>query len=220
MENIDKIKLQHITLIEEYKNLRSEIEIRLELLDKVVNYEILLIVGVVAASFQLLIGRIDNKDSILEYLFLLAPFPFCALGCAYSIHNLFILKIAKYIHQVIRPQINTLLKSEIALIDYETYAGKEIWSNQQWSSRIVKKLLALLWSVLIPCICMVGYLFVISNKLTFSNVKDLGIPANVDKTQLFLFFLSLICIFFTVILSLKCAGESKTFNKIPSKIKK
>lgn len=205
MSDSDNIKLQHNTLIEEYKNLRAEIEIRLNLIDKVVNYEILLILGVVAASIQLFVVRTDFNKTALEYILLVLPIPFCALGCTYSIHNLFILKIAKYIHQFIRPQVNDLLKPEKELLDYETFARKEMWGNKDWSAKIVKKILTFLWAVVIPCICLVSFLI-----LTWDNLDT---SKNFNYLQITLFILNIICIYFATKICLKYQAESKIFNK-------
>ncbi len=108
--------------LEEYKQLSSEIKLRIDFQQKLTNYE-LLAVGIVV-TLGVRISQLEPNQIVssgpVRYFLLLSPLLFLVFSWMFSNIDLMILAAARYIQQYLTPEVRFLLKNN-KLLRFEEY---------------------------------------------------------------------------------------------------
>lgn len=147
-------------LLEEYRGLRREIEVRLNSEQKLLTVSILLFVAVITATQFFLESNVGNVETHLFRLFLpIISIIFSGISFISIEHDNMMFYIAKYIVNVIKPQIQELCKKKKTILtstifDWENYRKQEqyhsigqIWKRPLSASRYILSIIPTIWII-------------------------------------------------------------------------
>lgn len=214
MSEIEYIKLQFQSHLEEYKRLYEEMHKRFDSLDKVIYYEILLFTAVIFAYSQFNNSEKFSSEQIqeiLQYSLLIITIPFYALAWSYSIQIIYIFRIGKYIYDNLRPRITELSKSNSELLNYERYVlDGYISSKANIKFDLVIKI-STYWTLIFPILFISFYIYVIRENISIYN--------SINYLEFFLFLINIVLLITTFTLCRASIKILDTFERFkPSEL--
>jgi hypothetical protein len=182
-------------LLEEYKRLSNEISKRLDYCDRNISYQFLLL-GIIGTGITTILnmneGSLEKALIPIQYILLIFPILFNLLGFYYSLNNIYIFKIAKYITNYIRPRMAVLLQTEINnILGYGSYIENEIFGGKKKVTKLMT-IIGMYWTISIPALLLISYFF-----LKFKEYRENGI---LDK-QLSLLILNILVMLVSIIVN-------------------
>jgi len=139
--------------IEEYKSLRDDILKRTEFQERIINYNIIII-----GAFFAFLGSHETPKQY-NFLILITPLIFYALGWLYAINDNSTVQAAKYINKYLRPKLIKLL-DDPSLLGYENYLYEDRTKFKKSTFGKIYTSIQSIFSVIIPtCILLYfGYI--------------------------------------------------------------
>lgn len=127
-------RMQFEAILTEYNNLRGEIDSYHHHQNEIINFMIAIIVGI--------LGLIGIQDVSVRYaeelniIFMLLPVICMILSCLYTDRTIRIIRIADYLHNCIRPQIDNIVNQNT--FQWEIYKRKTKLFNRHITSILDK----------------------------------------------------------------------------------
>lgn len=153
--------------LEEYKQLSTEIKLRIDFQQKLTNYQLIAagIIGTIGVRItQLEINQILQSEPVRYYL-LFAPLVFLVFSWMFSNNDLMIIALARYISRSLAPKIRSIL-------NYESVLGFEVFLRDDRKTLVRRYgLLALIGQeftlqFVLPVLFLSIYLYLYSSDLT------------------------------------------------------
>ena len=183
MIKMKKLEFMLQACLEEYKSLRAEIMLRIQLRQNLINYVVLIYTGALTFSAAVFFEKLDIKISndIQVFILLIIPWVFYPLALIYFRHDWFIAALAGYIEHEISPKMYKLIN----LSDNNNIIKKRIWKWEIYIHAIRKSLYQKILAgvryipFLLPCL--------ISILLSYDRVFRITACSSLNKYKFYLF---------------------------------